>query len=96
MKVFISGPISGTDDYKERFKAAEKMIKAAGDIAINPVKLTKQLPEGTPWETYMKMTLTALEASDAIYMLTDWDNSKGACIEHAWAVKTDKTIFYEH
>lgn len=95
MKVFISGPITGTTDYEERFEVAEKMLKEDGQTVINPVKLTKHLPEGTPWETYMRITLAALETCEAVYMLEGWNDSKGACVEHTWAVMTDKIIFYQ-
>ena len=49
MKIYISGPITGTSDYQERFEAAEQIINANGGgdiVAVNPVKETAGIPEG--------------------------------------------------
>ena len=95
MKVFISGPVSGTSDYKERFATAEKAIEEAGDTPINPVKLTEHLPDDTPWTVYMEISLAALKNCDAIYMLTGWVCSTGANIENLWALGSGKEIIRE-
>ena len=36
MKVYISGPITGTTDYMERFSEAQKHIESLGYSVINP------------------------------------------------------------
>lgn len=95
MKVFISGPITGTKDYKERFEKAEKYLRELGHTVINPVKITEALPDDTPWETYMEITITALRISEAVYMLKDWQSSAGAKIENKWAQTCKKVIQYE-
>ena len=41
MRTYISGPITGTTDYKERFAVAEQAINAAGYVAINPEKMVQ-------------------------------------------------------
>lgn len=95
MKVYISGAITGTDDYMERFAKAEKSLADNGFIVINPAKVNGQLPVETTWEEYMKMSLVMLDMCDAIYMLDGWKNSKGACIEYGYALGTDKIIMNE-
>ena len=48
MKIYISAPISGTSDYRERFDVAERCIEAKGHEGINPCKLDAILkPETT-------------------------------------------------
>lgn len=85
MKIYISGPITGTSDYQERFEAAEQIINANGDgdiIAVNPVKETANIPIGSPWETYMRACMKLIADCDAIYMLDGWSGSRGARLEY--------------
>ena len=39
MKVYISLPVTGTSDYKERSEAIEKVLTEQGHTVINPVKV---------------------------------------------------------
>lgn len=95
MKVYISGAITGTDDYMERFAKAEEQLVNDGFIVINPAKVNGQLPKETSYDEYMKMSILMLSMCDAIYMLDGWKNSKGACIEYGYALGTDKVIMNE-
>ena len=85
VKVFISGPITGTTDYKERFAKAEEKLKAKGFVVINPVRVTESLPEDTDWSEYMNITMSLLKMCQAIYQLDGCATSNGALIEHIWA-----------
>ena len=38
------------------------------------------------------MDYTMLDIADAIYMMTGWEKSKGACIEYGYAQAKDKKI----
>lgn len=95
MKIYISGAITGTDDYMERFAKAEKGLTENGYSAINPVKVNAQLPEDTSYEEYMKMCFCMLDMCDSIYMLSNYENSKGACMEYGYAMSKDMIIMYE-
>ncbi len=94
-KIYISGPITGSDNYIEHFAKAEKWLKKFGYSVINPVKVNAQLPEETTYEEYMKMSLVMLEMCEYIYMLDGWENSCGACLERQYALMLGKTIFYQ-
>ena len=50
MKVYISGAITGTDDYMERFKAAEDELTGEGMSVINPAHANSYMPEDTTYE----------------------------------------------
>jgi len=39
------------------------------------------------WLNYMKTDIIALMECDAIFLLENWEESKGACIEHSLAIK---------
>ena len=91
MKVYISGPITGHDDYMERFEATEQYIKNKfGDNieVVNPAKVNSMLPKMT-WKQYMDICLTILPMCDYIYMMEGWEHSTGACIEYGYALASD-------
>ena len=94
-KIYISGPITGTTDYMERFKEAEELLSKCKFIPVNPAKVNSMLPEETSYEEYMKMSEVMLDMCDNIFMLKGWRDSKGANWEHGYAVATGKFIFYE-
>lgn len=69
MRVYISGPITGTDDYMERFAKVEEKLKKAGHSVMNPAKLNSVMPEDTTYEEYMRMSFAMLDMCGAIYMM---------------------------
>lgn len=86
-KVYISGPITGTKDYLEKFKDIETALVLVhqGVEVINPAKVNANLPESTTWEEYMRMSLCMLSMCDGIYMMEGWQQSRGANLEYAYA-----------
>ena len=95
MKIYISGPITGTNDYMERFEKAEKELTEQGYSVVNPAKVNAQLPEDTSYEEYMKMSFCMLDMCDYICMLKGWQDSRGANREYGYALAKDKTIIFE-
>lgn len=95
MKIYISGAITGTDDYMERFAKAEKELTEKGYSVVNPAKVNAQLPEDTSYEEYMKMCFCMLDMCDGIYMLKGWKKSCGANREYWYAIGNCKTIICE-
>lgn len=94
LKIYISGKITGTTDYIQRFDSAEKALSKY-HIVINPAKVNAQLPKETVWEEYMKMSMCMLEMCNAIYMLKGWEDSKGARLEYNYAVENNYKIIFE-
>lgn len=95
MKVYISGKITGTSDYLERFTRAEAMLRAKGYTVINPAKVTACLPKSLSWEEYMAVALAMLALADAVYFLRGWRDSNGAVIERGVADDMGKEILWE-
>lgn len=93
--IYISGKITGTDDFMERFALKENMLILRGCKVVNPAKVNAKLPELT-WKQCMIMSLTMLSMCDSIFMMTGWETSPGAKIEHEYAVKHGYRIVYEN
>lgn len=93
MHIYISGKVTGTNDFYERFAEAEEKLLRVGYIPINPVR---NAPMGKSWEYYMRQDLIKLLCCDSIYMLKGWRSSKGARLERYIARKLGFKIIYEH
>ena len=92
MKIYISGKITGTSDYIERFAAAEKRLKIDGHKVVNPAK--KNIGrEGMTWGWYMRRCIKWLVDCEAIYLLRGWRKSPGARLEQQIAVALGMVIF---
>ena len=91
MKLYLSGAITGTDDYMDRFSMAEKSLEAEHTI-INPAKVNAQLPSDTNYEDYMKMSFCMLDMCDGIYLLKGREKSCGSNRELGYAMAKGKII----
>ena len=95
MRVYISGKITG-DNYAEvveKFADAEAQISDLQYFPINPIK--NGLPPIATWDEHMVKDIELLLTCDAIYMLTDWEESKGARIEHFIAAEKGMELWYQ-
>lgn len=92
-KIYISGKITGDDNFISKFKDAKTKCADRGwniDEIVNPC----ELPQQETWEDYMIMGIKELFDCSHILMLPDWKESKGARIEHAIALNCNKLIIY--
>ena len=93
MKVYVSGKISGLDpvEAKKNFIKAELRLKHQGHEVMRPTCL----PLGFSHKDYMHICYAMIDVCDAVYFLNDWKMSKGARMEHQYAKKTHKVIYYQ-
>ena len=89
--IYISGAITGTTDYIERFQKAEDELAARGYRVVNPAKVCSYLPELSHSE-YMNICIEMLKPCDSVYFLDDWINSIGACFEYQFSRMNKKIV----
>lgn len=94
-RIYISGAITGTTDYMDRFSEAEKMLTKSGYEVVNPARVNAQLPKSTTYDEYMEMSFCMLKMCDIIYMLDGWKDSHGAGLEHDKALEEHIPIWYQ-
>jgi len=85
MKIYISGPITGLN-YEEafqNFEKAENYFLSNSMEVINPMKLKHN--HDLSWESYMRVDLKAMLDCDAIALIDNWEQSKGAQVEYRLA-----------
>ena len=79
--VFLSGPITGVDGYKDKFADAAEVIKSLGAGSVfNPAA---EIPDDIERKEAMRICLFNLTAHKCVVMLPGWRDSEGACFEYA-------------
>lgn len=93
--IYISGGITNVPNYPTKFRIAEETLIKLGFNVINPCRCNDILPPNSKHSDYMVISLAALSLCDSIYMLKDWENSKGASMEFEYALGKGYKIFFE-
>lgn len=107
-KFYIAGPMSGYEDHnKQAFMWAEEYligIGVPGKNIFNPIRhegslmVQKGLVKDTQEAYRMCMAIDCdwiCKHATVMYMLTGWQNSKGARAEHELAICLGLKIFYQ-
>lgn len=95
-KVYISGQITGLGlkEAKANFDKAEALLLEKGFKPLNPMKVNPPL-SGKQWKEYILDDIVQLFNCDSIYLLDNWQDSKGARIEHFIAQELGMMILTE-
>lgn len=97
-RVYLSGPISGTDNYVERFAKAEHRVRSFFEeadgmpIVMNPVDISICCPF-LRWDEYMKIDEVVLSSCDTVVLLPGWADSEGSRQEFQWAKEKGKMVY---
>lgn len=95
LHVYLSGPVTGTEDFKDRFEFGEvKVHQKFGNTAraINPVKIAEQLPQNITYEAIMQICFDALKACDIVLLMPGWERSMGCNQEYGYAIGIGKEV----
>lgn len=92
MKVYLSGPMTGVENYKDIFNQYEKRLTDLGFTVFNPAWFDYK--KGWSYDEILDLDLAALQKCEAIFMLPGWEKSKGACIEYGYALAKGINIMH--
>lgn len=97
MKIYISGAITGVSplDAKNNFESAAIILRDMGHEPINPMEIGLDESGDHTWAEYMLADMPFVFEADAIFMLENWQQSKGARIERYIFEVMEKPIFYQ-
>ncbi len=100
--LYLSGAISPTkenpDINKNVQRFVDKGIELSKEYAVflpgeNNYKMGVQ--DNWNWKDFMRADIPFVLKADVIYMLSNWETSRGARIEHWLAKRHNKRIIYE-
>jgi len=92
--IYLAGKIGNLpiDQVKANFTKATRDLESLGYSVITPLDLPHNHDKS--WPSYMIEDLQALIKCDEVAMLSNWHDSPGAKIEHAFAQGMGKQIIY--
>lgn len=105
---YISGPISGLENGNfQAFSSAQKKLEKEGYIVENPHEIGKLIydkwskvanitkeQEKEMWAEFMKEDIKKLTICDCVFVLDNWETSKGSTLELVIAQKLYMPIYY--
>ena len=94
IRIYIAGPMTGLPEFNyPAFRLAADKLRASGFRVTSP----NELHVGTDqsWDFYMRSAIKALVDCDVIFMLRNWELSRGALIEYDLAKKLGFGVIYE-
>lgn len=94
-RVYIAGKISGMNraEAVELFEVAQLAIEINGHEAVNPFEVCEESPR-KEWHDYMGECHRALLMCQAVVMLPNWHDSRGARIEYAVAREMGIPVYF--
>lgn len=92
MLVYLSGPMSGLPGFNyQAFHAAAARLRELGLDVINPAETAGGVTH-LPRDTFMRVDVGYVQASDAVVVIPGWQASKGAKLECILAASLGKPI----
>ncbi len=100
LRIYIAGPMRGyeNDNFPEFYKAEKELNYKRVFKVINPARLDDEINKFNGYVDYkeaMKRDIDEIFKVDALYMLSGWERSEGARVEHALGVYLGLLIMYQ-
>ena len=89
--LFISGKITGDNNFKAKFKETQDKLISQGYRVLNPCWIDAEIADLEHSE-YLHIDFAMIDIADTIYMLSDWQDSTGARMEYDYAVRSGKKV----
>ncbi|MFT3971717.1 MAG: DUF4406 domain-containing protein [Micropruina sp.] len=81
LRLYIAGPMTGIEDYNfPAFHRSADVLRQAGYRVENPAETGVR--DGWEWPDYMRSAVARLVRCDGVALLTGWESSHGARLEH--------------
>jgi nucleoside 2-deoxyribosyltransferase len=95
MKVYIAGKITGLDHEvtNAKFDYAKQFLEQQGHEVLIPTVLP--VLTSMSQENYMHICFAMIDVCDAVFMLSDWQQSPGARQELQYATDWKKVVIYQ-
>lgn len=97
-RVYLSGKMSGLPDLGfPLFHRAAASLRASGYTVINPAELDAQdAGKEMTWADYLRRDIAQLVTCDAIALLPNWTDSRGAKLEKHIAQELGMRVIFVH
>lgn len=94
-RIYISGKMTGLEaqEIAANFKEAKRQLCRPDVIPISPTGI--DYGDKLAWAEYMRLDEVLIQICDAIYMLSNWQDSPGACHELEYARSLGKPVIYQ-
>ena len=94
-KINIAGKVSGLPIHKVTFKfgKAQRQLEKLSYDAVNPLEVVNDW--NATWQEAMSKCVNALVECDALFLLPDYEDSKGAQYELECAKELNLDIYYD-
>jgi len=94
-KCYIAGKVTGLleQEYRAKFRKAEIAVTVLGYEPVNPVELPHD--HDKTWHSYMREAVATMLTCDALYALSDWQQSRRARIEVQLAKDLGMRVIHE-
>lgn len=95
MTIYIAGKITGLskEESDKKFEEAAKMLREQGHLVFIPTVLPAY--DEVSHEDYLHICFAMIDICECVYMLKNWQQSKGAKLERLYATSKGKVILYE-
>ena len=92
-RIYISGPITGVENFVEIFLKKQLELEILGNEVVNPSLLYLIMPSSSTWQEYMDICIPLLKLCDKITMLKGYENSRGSCEELKCALQNGIMLY---